>query len=156
MVEIRCGTLEDLPAWMALVRRVAWNFPGLEDEAALQEHERTVSRFLGEGRGLCAVDGDRIAGVLLFSRRHRMICCLAVAPEKRRQGIGGALLTEALAQLGEGAPVTVTTFRAEDDWGTAPRALYERFGFVPELLVEENGYPCQRYVRVADAPGIRD
>ena len=52
--------------------------------------------------------------------------------------------------------MTVTTFRAENDWGTAPRALYERFGFVPEALVEENGYPCQRYVRAADAPGIRD
>lgn len=150
-MEVLCGRAEDLPAWMALVRRVAYNFPGLETEEALQEHARTVARFLSEGRGLCAMDAEGLAGVLLFSLHHRMNCFLAVAPERRRQGVGSALLREALSRLGTGGPITVTTFRAEDPWGAAPRALYQRFGFMPEELVEENGYPCQRFVRAAES-----
>jgi len=52
-VEVRLGTMADLDSWMALVERVRWNFPGLETEAALQEHRQTVLRFMGEKRALC-------------------------------------------------------------------------------------------------------
>lgn len=61
---IREGTPADIPAWMALVRRVAWNFPGLENKSALQAHEATVANFIRKGNAVC---GDRLIGVLLFS-----------------------------------------------------------------------------------------
>ena len=40
-----------------------------------------------------------------------MICCLAVTPEYRRNGIASALLEKALAELGRSKDITVTTFR---------------------------------------------
>ena len=75
-----------------------------------------------------------------------MICCLAVAPLHRRKGIAGALLRKALSELDRSKEITVTTFREDDEKGTAPRALYQRFGFAEGELLEEFGYPVQKFV----------
>ena len=94
---VKPGKPADLESWMALVRDVRGNFPGLETEEALEEHRQTVLRFMEKEQALCVKRGDMVVGVLLFSKKHNMICCLAVAPETRRQGIGSALLEEALS-----------------------------------------------------------
>lgn len=54
------GTLQDIDSWMELVKRVHLNFPGLETEAAMEDHRQTVLRFMGEHRALCAKDGDKV------------------------------------------------------------------------------------------------
>ena len=36
-----------IDSWMQLVRKVSWNFPGLESEARLEEHRQTVLQFMG-------------------------------------------------------------------------------------------------------------
>lgn len=129
-----------------MVQRVSWNFPGLETEAAIEDHRRTVLRFMGENRALCVKKADTVVGVLLLSKKHNMICCLAVAPEYRRNGIASALLEKALAELDRSRDITVTTFRDNDEKGIAPRALYKRYGFTEEKLMIENDYPVQRFV----------
>lgn len=146
----RFGQRDDLPRWMRLVRRVAWNFPGLETEAALAEHEATVTKFIGRGNAICAVDGGRIVGVLLFSRRLNMLCCMAVAPEHRRRGAAQGMFDLMLTIADPARDMTVTTFREGDPKGHAPRAFYRKQGFLPAELVVENGYPCQRFIRRAD------
>jgi len=137
----------DIDSWMALVRQVSWNFPGLETQEQLQTHKQTVLRFMQEGRALCAKEDGRVVGVLLLSKKHNMICCLAVAPDRRRRGIASALLKEAIARLNGGREISVTTFRADDPKGDAPRALYRRFGFEEGELCIEQGYPMQRMAR---------
>ena len=145
-MEVEYGTLRDIESWMELVKEVRGNFPGLETEEALEEHRQTVLRFMGENRALCVKDGDTVIGVLLLSQKHNMICCLAVAPLHRRKGIAGALLRKALSELDRSKEITVTTFREDDEKGTAPRALYQRFGFAEGKLLEEFGYPVQEFV----------
>ena len=145
-MEVQYGTLSEIDSWMELVQRVRWNFPGLETEAALEDHRKTVLRFMGEKRALCVKKADAVVGVLLLSKKHNMICCLAVAPEYRRNGIASALLEKALAELDSSKDITVTTFRDNDEKGIAPRALYKRFGFAEENLMIENDYPVQRFV----------
>ena len=145
-MEVQFGTPDMIEDWMELVTLVRWNFPGLETRAALEEHRETVLRFMSQHRALCVVCGGKIAGVLLFSVKRNMICCLAVHPDYRRQGIGTALLQKALDSLDSARPVTVTTFREEDEMGAAPRALYRRFGFRKGKLFEELGYPVQEFV----------
>ena len=140
------GIPADIGSWMALVERVAWNFPGLETPEALAEHRDTVLRFMDEGRALCVKENGAVVGVLLFSVKHNMICCLAVAPEQRRKGVASALLTEALARLDRSQDVTVSTFREDDERGQAPRALYQQFGFLPGRLDTEFGSPVQEFV----------
>ena len=143
---VQYGALQDIDSWMQLVQRVRWNFPGLETEAALEDHRKTVLRFMGENRALCVKDAEKVVGVLLLSKKHNMICCLAVAPEYRRNGIASALLEKALAELDRSRDITVTTFRANDEKGIAPSAVYKQFGFKEEKLMIENDYPVQRFV----------
>ena len=143
---VQYSALQDIDSWMRLVQRVRWNFPGLETAAALDDHRKTVLKFMDENRALYVKDAEKVVGVLLLSKKHNMICCLAVAPEYRRNGIASALLEKALSELDRSRDITVTTFRVNDEKGIAPRALYKRFGFAEEKLMIENDYPVQRFV----------
>lgn len=145
-MNVEYGTSMDIESWMELVKLVSWNFPGLEAESDIEDHRKTVLRFMGENRALCVKETDKVVGVLLISKKHNMICCLAVAPEYRRKGIASALLEKALSELDRSNDITVTTFRDNDEKGIAPRALYKRFGFAEEKLMVENDYPVQRFV----------
>ena len=144
---VRAGQKEDVDSWMALVERVRGEFPGLETQENLAQHRETVLRFMVEDRALCAEAKQGLIGVLLFSKKHNMICCLAVEPKYRRKGIASALMAEALLRLDCDKAIAVTTFREGDPRGIAPRALYTRFGFEADELCVEFGYPVQRFVR---------
>lgn len=146
-MNVRFGTPDDLPSWMALVRHVAWNFPGLETEAALQEHAATVEKFIRKGNAVCAVRDYEVVGVLLFSRRLNMLCCMAVAPEYRRQGVAQRMFDLMLTIADPTRDLFVTTFRDGDPKGDAPRAFYMKNGFIPAGMVVENDYPCQMFIR---------
>ena len=143
---VHYGTARDIDSWMELVETVRWNFPGLETEASMEDHRNTVLRFMGENRALCVKEADRAVGVLLLSKKHNMVCCLAVAPEYRRRGIASTLLEKALSELDHTKDITVTTFQENDEKGIAPRALYKRFGFREGELMVENDYPVQEFV----------
>ena len=140
------GVPEDIEKWMSLVTQVRWNFPGLETQEKLNEHRATVLKFIGKRQAICVKEENEIAGVMLFSRGHNMICCLAVAPEYRRRGVASMLMDEAVANLDRAKEISVSTFRADDEKGLAPRALYEKYGFVADELIEEFDYPNQKYV----------
>lgn len=140
------GVPEDIEKWMNLVTQVRWSFPGLETQEKLNEHRATILKFMGKRQAICVKDGNEIAGVMLFSREHNIICCLAVSPEYRRRGVASMLMDEALANLDRTKGISVSTFRADDEKGSAPRALYEKYGFVEDALVEEMDYPNQKYV----------
>ena len=75
-----------------------------------------------------------------------MICCLAVEPEHRREGIASILLRKALNELDARREITVSTFRENDEKGIAARAPYRKFGFQEGELTEEFGYPNQLFV----------
>ena len=67
------------------------------------------------------------------------------------------LLSKALEELDRTKNISVSTFREEDEKGTAPRALYKKFGFVEDELIEEFGYPNQKFVlgSICNSPQIR-
>lgn len=136
----------DIDSWMRLVKKVSWNFPGLENDKDIEEHKKIVLKFINDGCALCVKDNDNVVGVLLFSRKHNMICCLAVDEDYRGGGIASMLLKEALNELDRNKDITVSTFRENDEKGIAPRSLYKKFGFVEDELIEEFGYPSQRFV----------
>ena len=140
------GDSSVIDSWMRLVRKVSWNFPGLETEESLDEHRQTVLKFMNKKQALCVIINETVAGVLLFSRSRNMICCLAVDPEHRKQGLASVLMRKALDELDRNREITVSTFRENDDKGTAPRALYRKFGFKEGEMTEEFGYPTQVFV----------
>ncbi len=140
------GDSSMIDSWMQLVRKASWNFPGLETEERLNEHKQTVLKFMNKKQALCVISRKTVVGVLLLSRSRNMICCLAVDPEHRKQGIASTLLRKALDELDRSREITVSTFRENDDKGIAPRALYKKFGFQESEMTEEFGYPNQVFV----------
>lgn len=66
---------------------------------------------MNDKRALCVKNEQDIVGVLLYSRKHNMICCLAVDPAYRKRGIASILLKEALDKLDRYKDITVSTFR---------------------------------------------
>ena len=145
-MKVLFGETSDIDSWMQLVKKVSWNFPGLETEESIEEHKMTVLKFISRRQALCVKDNKEVVGVLLFSRNKNMICCLAVSPEHRKRGIASALLIKALSELDRNKDITVSTFRDNDDKGIAPRALYKGFGFEEGELTKEFGYPNQVFV----------
>lgn len=145
-MKVEFGRTSDIDSWMRLVRKVSWNFPGLETEQSIDEHKIIVLKFMNDKRALCVKNEQDIVDVLLYSRKHNMICCLAVDPAYRKKGIASMLLSEALDKLDRDKDITVSTFRENDVKGIAPRNLYKKFGFEEDELIEEFGYPNQRFV----------
>ena len=149
-MKVEFGRTSDIDSWMRLVKKVSWNFPGLETEQSIDEHKIIVLKFMNDKRALCVKNEQEIVGVLLYSRKYNMICCLAVDPTYRKRGIASLLLREAIDKLDRDKDITVSTFRENDVKGIAPRKLYKKFGFEEGELIEEFGYPNQRFVLHAD------
>lgn len=140
------GTPNDIESWMKTVTAVRYEFPGLEDDDELNKHRDTVLKFMANDCALCVKDGNEIAGVILFSREKSMICFIAVLSSYRQQGIANMLLTDALYCLDRTKPIRVSTFCENDSRGVAPRALYKKFGFIPENIREDFGCTDQEFV----------
>ena len=145
-MEIRLGKAHDIEQWMALVNQVKDHFPGLETKEALREHRETVLDFMSKTSAICACDGQRIVGVLLFSKKDHMLCFLAVDEACRRQHIGEKMVSYMLTFLDTEKEVVVTTYREGAPQGAAARAFYKRLGFVEGKLTEEFGSPVQEFV----------
>ena len=132
MSRVRRALPGDTARWLELVCEVRDSFPGLE----MESYTATLERNIARGTALCAFEGEELAGILLFSPRQRCLSCMAVRPGMRRRGVASALVRRMLEEMPAG-DVSVTTFRAGDAMGVAPRALYARFGFEPaEELME--------------------
>lgn len=128
-MEVVYGNASDIRPWMDLA-----------------EHEQTVLRFMAKNQAFCIKDDGQIVGVVLFSRGHNMICCLAVSLEYRRRGIASKLMEKVLGELDCKRDIAVSTFREDDVKGIAPRALYKKYGFVEGELTVEFDYPNQVFV----------
>ena len=149
-MELVFGTAADIDSWMELVEKVRWNFPGLEREADIQAHRETVLEFMEQNRAICAKAEGKIIGVLLFSRKHNMLCCMAVDPDYRRRHIATKMLEKMLTLADRTRDITVTTFREGDPKGVAPRAFYKRHGFVEGELCMEYLCPSQMFILHAE------
>lgn len=124
-----------LASWMSLVEVVRENFPGLETEEKLEAYRETVEKHMSRGTAVCALFGNMVVGILLFSVKQNMLGCLAVHPGFRRKGIGARMVGMMLEKMDRERPVVVETFREGDERGAAPRAFYKKLGF-------EEGEPC--------------
>lgn len=146
-MEVMLGTATDIVQWMILVDKVRWNFPGLEREEDIREHRGTVLKFMEQRRAICAKADGKIVGVLLFSRKHNMLCCMAVDPDYRRRHVATAMFERMLTFADRSQNIIVSTFREGDPRGEAPRAFYRKHGFVEGELCEEYMCPAQMFIR---------
>jgi GNAT superfamily N-acetyltransferase len=132
----------DENGWMRLVETVQDNFPGL----VMEDYRRTLVKNIERGSAICARCGAEIVGILMFSIWQKTLSCMAVHPAHRKKGLASGMIRKMIAAFPQDSDIWVTTFREGDPMGDAPRALYHSMGFQAEELVEEFGYPCQRFV----------
>ncbi|OZM81716.1 GNAT family N-acetyltransferase [Pseudonocardia sp. MH-G8] len=126
---------EDLSGYLQLAAQVEhWFGPMVEDEG----FRAAVVRNIRRGSAL-VVDGEQEAGLrggLLFGGRFPTfhVHWLVVAEHGRRQGVGRALIADAISRFVHEprAAVEVITFAEEHPaaWISGARAFYERLGFV--------------------------
>ncbi|WP_167955810.1 GNAT family N-acetyltransferase [Anaerosporobacter faecicola] len=149
-MKLEYGQTNDIVSWMELVDQISGNFPGLETKEEREEHKKTVLRFISRREAICIKEKGKVVGVLLFSKKHNRICCMAVSQEYRKKGIATMLMEEAIKNLDRDKRIMVTTFREGDEKGIAARAFYKKFGFVEGRFVEEFGYPNQELILDTD------
>lgn len=145
-VRIGYADINNLNSWMNLIEIVKENFPGLEEQEALDDYKNTVVKNIERRSAICALDGNVVVGVLLFSIKHNIISCMAVHPEYRRQKIAGRMVELMLTRLDRNREIKVETFREDEERGKAPRAFYRSMGFVPGKLTVSLGYPTQEFI----------
>jgi ribosomal-protein-alanine N-acetyltransferase len=118
-VEIRRLTYADLPQVVAIERR-AFTTPWSLAMFVLE---------LSKPSGIClaAMVENELAGYMVCSRYDTVwhVMNIAVEPERRRRGIGSALIVALLDRVGADARITLEVRRSN----TGAVALYERFGF---------------------------
>ncbi len=144
-MEVRLAKAGDTAGWMALVEQVRSSFPGLESREAMEEHRETVLAFFARNEAICAVEGGRLVGALLFSEEAGMLCFLAVDESCRRRHIAQSMVEYMLTFLEPGRELTVTTYREGVPEGAAARAFYKQLGFAEGRLTEEFGSPVQEF-----------
>ena len=143
-VKLCYGTPEEIEKWMELVHRVRWNFPGLETQAGAERTSGNSSQIHGKAAGGLRKrrGGDgRSPAVFTGAQSDLLPCGCSRIPQARGRfpAHGGSI-----GQSGQDEGIiTAPTFRADDEKGIAPRALYQKYGFVPGKLIEEFGYPNQ-------------
>ena len=146
-LRIKDAEIKNLPSWMSLVEIVRESFPGLETEKDMEEYRKTVIKFIEQKRAICAVDGNMVTGILLYSKTRNMLCCMAVHPEYRRQKIGSKMIQRMLQNLDTKKDIVVETFREEDEKGKGTREFYKSLGFEEgELCYSDSQYPVQKFV----------
>src|SRR5262245_20361642 len=140
-MQIVSAGIDDVASWLDLARELEQWFGPMRDS------ESTLVRKINQGAAICArCCGELAGGALLSGASSKYwIRWLAVRGWARHQGIGSALVAEALRRFRPPCRVSVHTFGEEIPEGRPARRLYERFGFQPGRLTEVQGAPRQCY-----------
>jgi ribosomal-protein-alanine N-acetyltransferase len=116
---VRRLAYSDLPAVIAVERR---SFPAPWSLAMFVLE-------LSKPSGIClaATVGDELIGYLVCSRYDRVwhVMNVAVAPERRRQGVASRLISQLIAEAGDELPFTLEVRVSNRD----AIAMYEKLGF---------------------------
>lgn len=150
MLRIDFATLLNLESWISLVEIVKDNFPGLETDEKMEEYRKTVMKNIERRSAICALDGNMVIGILLFSEKKNMVSCLVVHPEYRRGKVATQMIELMLTKMDRNRDITVETFREDDEKGALPRAFYRSMGFIPGEFGISQDYPVQTFILKAE------
>ncbi|MEQ2677305.1 helix-turn-helix domain-containing protein [Enterocloster citroniae] len=140
--DIRYATKEDIPAWMELVRLVIDGFPNLQEDTYME----VLRQRIRTNQALIVKDGVTAVGILLFSWDTGSIDFMGCHPLYRKMGIPRAFLDKVMGELLTGQEISITTFREGDKADNRQRREIQGLGFAEAELLEEYGYPTQRFV----------
>jgi len=124
---VRLATIADIASWLEIVREVEPLF------GPMPQFDVTLKNNIARGTALCANDGvgDIVGGLLLGGEApDHWLRWFAVRRAARGQGIGAALVDEAMARCPSPCTISLATFGGDNAQGAPARALYQRLGFL--------------------------
>ena len=136
------ATQKDIPKWIELVYLVIDGFPHLDETQYLEQ----LQEYIKNKRALVLKDADTAIGIMAFNEVTGSIDFFGVHPQYRKRGIAKAFCKKVLYELTQSAQISVTTFRAGDKADTGYRDVWESLGFAEAELLNEFGYPTQRFI----------
>ena len=136
------ATQKDIPKWIELVYLVIDGFPHLDETQYLEQ----LQEYIKNKRALILKDADTAIGIMAFNEVTGSIDFFGVHPQYRKRGIAKAFCKKVLYELTQSAQISVTTFRAGDKADTGYRDVWESLGFAEAELLNEFGYPTQRFI----------
>lgn len=146
--DITFAAEEDIPCWMELVRLVVGGYPHLDEE----EYIQALKKSIRQKEAVILKDGSTAVGILLFSARNGSIDFMGTHPLYRKTGVPGALLHKVMHELMGRREISITTYRDGDRADTGQRRELKELGFAEGELLEEYGYPTQRFVLANPIP----
>ena len=140
--DVCIARIEDIPAWMDLMRLVIDGYPIMDETDYLKE----ITRAIEENRALILKSCDILIGAMIFSKIANSIEFLGIHPQYRNQKIQKLFLEVLLETYLPGQEISMTTYREGDKADTGHRGLLKSLGFAERELLIEYGYPTQRFV----------
>lgn len=140
--DIIFASVDDIPAWIKLVRLVIDGFPHLDEE----EYVKQLHPSIEQKQALILKAEKNAIGIMIFNRKTGSIDFLGVHPQYRKLGITEAFLRKVFEELSTYTSVSITTFRENDKADPGYRAEFLNLGFAEAELLTEFGYPTQRFI----------
>ena len=140
--DIVLAEMNDIPAWMNLMRLVIDGYPVMDED----DYLRAITAAIREERALVLKDNAFLIGAMVFSIRTGSIDFLGVHPQYRHSGIQKLFLDALMQNQLPGREISMTTYREGDRADTGHRHLLRQLGFAERELLMEFGYPTQRFV----------
>lgn len=140
--DITFASVDDIPAWIKLVRLVIDGFPHLDEE----EYVKQLHSSIEQKQALIQKAEKNAIGIMIFNRKTGSIDFLGVHPQYRKLGITEAFLRKVFEELSTYTSVSITTFRENDKADPGYRAEFLNLGFAEAELLTEFGYPTQRFI----------
>lgn len=140
--DIIFASVDDIPAWVKLVRLVIDGFPHLDEE----EYVKQLPPSIEQKQALILKAEKNAIGIMIFNRKTGSIDFLGVHPQYRKLGITEAFLRKVFEELSTYTSVSITTFRENDKADPGYRAEFLNLGFAEAELLTEFGYPTQRFI----------
>ena len=141
--DIRLAKMEDISAWMELVRLVIDGYPNLNE----LEYIEKLKVCIEQRNALILEKQDTVIGVMAFSYDTGSIEFMGIHPQYRNKGIQKLFLDKLIEEYIPDREISITTYRKHDRADTGYRNELMQLGFAERELLIEFGYPTQRFVR---------
>ena len=141
--DIRLAKMEDISAWMELVRLVIDGYPNLNE----LEYIEKLKVCIEQRNALILEKQNTVVGVMAFSYDTGSIEFMGIHPQYRNKGIQKLFLDKLIEEYIPDREISMTTYRKYDRADTGYRNELMQLGFAERELLIEFGYPTQRFVR---------
>ena len=140
--DVCIARVEDIPAWMDLMRLVIDGYPVMDEMDYLNQLEKAID----EKRAIILKEENILIGTMIFSKSNGSIDFLGIHPQYRNKGVQILFLEVLMEKHLPDQEISMTTYREGDKADTGHRDLLKNLGFAERELLIEYGYPTQRFV----------